>query len=63
MKSTLKKCQTETDYYKYLKNQQEQTLKSQKSDIITLQKTLQETLQEKVKVQSFFSEINDLKIK
>ncbi len=44
-----KKWSSEIEYYKYLKDQQENTLKSQKNDIINLSKNLQELNEDKNK--------------
>ena len=56
MKSPRKKWISEIEYYKYLKEQQEETLKSQKSDIMNLAKSLEELKDEKSQVLSSFEE-------
>lgn len=61
MKSPRKKWSSEIEYYKYLKDQQEETLKSQKNDILNLAKSLQELNEERFKALSSLEEAKHFK--
>lgn len=61
MKSPRKKWSSEIEYYKYLKDQQEETLKSQKNDIMNLTKSLEELKEENSKVLSSLEEAKHFK--